>query len=127
MSATYQIVGTTDDVTECGVCGRTDLKSTVVLAAPDGEIHAGSDCASKLAGKPVRDIERQARAADRKRIENDRRAQHQAWRKEADAERFAILYYATTKYGTQTPAGRTYFSLLCEWRDAGKPAPGEAA
>ena len=34
----YRVLGTTDDVCECGLCGRDDLKSTVALQPldPDG-------------------------------------------------------------------------------------------
>ena len=47
----YRVLGTTDESTTCDYCGRVDLKSTVVLDL-DGEItYAGSDCASKMAGR----------------------------------------------------------------------------
>lgn len=49
----YRIMGTTDAVTSCEVCGRTGLKKTVVLRELDGghdDLHAGTDCAGRLLG-----------------------------------------------------------------------------
>lgn len=57
---TYRILGTSDDVTVCECCGRSDLKSTVVLAALDAggvvaaETYYGSSCAAKAVGHPSR-------------------------------------------------------------------------
>lgn len=61
---TYRVLGTTDDVTTCGVCGREELKGTIVLDSGEGTVYAGSDCGAKLAGKPVREIRRDAKTAD---------------------------------------------------------------
>lgn len=47
----YHILGTSDDVTECDNCGRSDLKSTVALEDAEGNVrYCGSECASRLAG-----------------------------------------------------------------------------
>lgn len=59
---TYRILGTTDDVTSCHCCGRTDLKSTVVLTVldidgnPTGETYYGSTCAAKAVKRSARDL-----------------------------------------------------------------------
>lgn len=45
----YKMRGITDSVTSCDCCGRSDLKSTVVLESDDGTLsHFGKVCASKL-------------------------------------------------------------------------------
>ena len=51
-------IGTTDDVTDCG---RTDLRSTIVLWDGEGEItYAGSECGRRIAGRPVQAEARKA-------------------------------------------------------------------
>lgn len=78
MSKVFQVLGTTDEVTTCGLCGRDDLKSTVVLAPQDGgdPVFYGSDCGARAAGWTVREIERAARNADAeaRRVEAEARA-----------------------------------------------------
>lgn len=75
-SPVYKVLGTTDDVTECGICGKIELKGTMVLDL-DGEIiYAGFTCGARLAGKPVRELRTAAARADRARVQ----AAHDAWR-----------------------------------------------
>ena len=55
-------IGTTDNVTDCEHCGRTDLRSTVVLELLDAEgngtgdvVHYGTTCAARaLAPRGIR-------------------------------------------------------------------------
>lgn len=61
----YRVLGTTDDVTDCGVCGRSELKGTIVLDLDGDIIYAGSDCGSRLVGKPAREVRADAKAGDR--------------------------------------------------------------
>lgn len=43
-----KILGINDDVTTCECCGRTNLKSTVVIEIDDeAVVHFGRDCAAK--------------------------------------------------------------------------------
>jgi ribosome-binding protein aMBF1 (putative translation factor) len=47
----WKIVGISDECTECEVCGRVELKSTVHLVLGDGsELRAGSSCAARKLG-----------------------------------------------------------------------------
>lgn len=58
----YRVKGTTDEVTECDLCGKVELKGTVILAAldadgnEDGVCYFGTSCAAKAAGWTVRDV-----------------------------------------------------------------------
>ena len=68
MTARYAVLGTTDDQTDCDLCGRTGLKSTVALRDNLGTepvVYFGSDCAAKAIGWTVADVEVAARTADR--------------------------------------------------------------
>lgn len=69
-TTTYRILGTTDEVTTCDLCGRINLKGTIVLAEldadgnPDGTVYAGSDCGARAAGRTRRDFDNAVRRAD---------------------------------------------------------------
>jgi len=70
----FSVKGTTGDVTTCGVCGREELRRTVVLHQHDyqtkdfiGVIYAGTDCASRVAGCPQHEMTQRARNADKNR------------------------------------------------------------
>lgn len=44
----WQIIGITDERTECEVCGKIELRSTVLLELEDGsQIYAGTTCAAR--------------------------------------------------------------------------------
>lgn len=57
---TYRVLGTTDEVTTCEICGREELKGTIVLGVLDAdgnveaEMYAGSSCGAKAAGRTGR-------------------------------------------------------------------------
>lgn len=67
----FRVKGTTDDVTECELCGRQELKGTVVLAVLDedgneeGVVYYGSSCGAKAAGWTTKEVRDAAKAADR--------------------------------------------------------------
>lgn len=84
--ARYSFLGVTDDVTECGLCGKVDLKRTIVLDADGETVYFGSDCGARMLGKPVREVEREARNAQRERDRQEQirrnraaAADHAAW------------------------------------------------
>lgn len=44
----WQVIGITDEQTECEVCGKVELKSTVLLELGDGsQLYAGTTCAAR--------------------------------------------------------------------------------
>ena len=74
-----KVLGTTDEVTTCELCGRSDLKKTVILQDSDGEIvHYGADCAARAAGWTEAEVTKAVRLANREALEA------------ADAERIRI-------------------------------------
>jgi len=66
----YRVKGTTDDVTECQICGKPELKGTVILDIldEDGNVeditYAGTTCAGRLTGTAARHVRRAAELAD---------------------------------------------------------------
>lgn len=65
----WKIVGITDERTECEVCGRVELKSTLLLELEDGsQLYAGSSCGARKVGVKAADM-RAAAKAYRNRLE----------------------------------------------------------
>lgn len=70
MTTRYTIKGTTGDVSECGLCGRTHLRRTVALAPLDSDgnelpvIHAGTGCAGRAMARSAASVSAAARRAD---------------------------------------------------------------
>jgi hypothetical protein len=58
-NGTYEVVGrfvflgTTDEVTTCDCCGKSNLKSTVVFDVAGEIVHYGSTCAARHTGRKV--------------------------------------------------------------------------
>jgi hypothetical protein len=90
----YRAMGFTEDITECDICGKVDLKGTVRMLIvdddgdEDGEIHAGVICAARKAGRKASEIRNEARAADA--------AVRGAWSNYQDA-RFSAEFAAADK------------------------------
>lgn len=67
----YRVKGTTDEVTECELCGRQELKGTVVLAVLDADgneedvVYFGASCGAKAAGWTTKVVRDAAKAADK--------------------------------------------------------------
>lgn len=89
----YRVLGTTDEVTTCEICGRDELKGTIVLGVLDAdgnveaEMYAGSSCGAKAVGRKGRNaaakLRDEADAATRKILDeaNDARKmlEHYRW------------------------------------------------
>jgi hypothetical protein len=131
----YRAMGFTEDINECALCGRIDLKGTVRLAVigPDGgiedEVYAGVVCAAKADGRKAGEIRDEARAAD-----NARDAAHREWESalhnfEMDvtgrllAERGLERRYPTVKLVEADPA---YPAAMTAWHEA-NPEPERPA
>ena len=73
MKTYYSVKGTTADVTTCQVCGREELRKTVVLHQFNyddksfmGPVYAGTDCAARITGSPEHEMKQKVRNADRR-------------------------------------------------------------
>ena len=88
----YKVKGTTDTVTECDLCGRADLKKTVMIASldVDGNEEAinyyGSVCAGQITGYTTKTLNKEARRVDRvlsrertRKQNRDRQKKVQPW------------------------------------------------
>lgn len=89
---TYTAMGMTDEVTTCEICGKPELKGTIRLLVQDpdgnveGEIFAGTTCAGRKSGRPVKDLRSEAKKADDDRfwaamdVYGEWDARHSFWR-----------------------------------------------
>lgn len=103
MTKAYRVTGTTDEVTACELCGKVELKGTVMLVPLDADGNAdgdvsyfGTSCAAKAAGWTVKDVR-----AGIKRAADEKRAAEQARRDAVhEAERKFLANYYVEHYGT---------------------------
>lgn len=113
----YQVIGTTNDVTTCELCGRDELKGTVMLVAldldgnPDGDPgYFGTSCAATAAGwtqgevkARVATIKRAAAAAEKKEQAGKAAAARVAFWKARKAEEQAYAAWLKETYPTGSP------------------------
>lgn len=103
MAKAYRVTGTTDDVTTCDLCGKPELKGTVMLLPLDAEGNAdgeveffGTSCAAKAAGWTVKDVR-----AGIKRAADEARASKEAAREAVrQAEQKFLADWYVEHYGT---------------------------
>ena len=77
-------LGTTDDVTTCDCCGRTELKSTVALSIDESDaVYYGVTCAAHALKRSVAEVKKGTAAADRAiakaRYEADAKVRKAEW------------------------------------------------
>lgn len=124
----FRVLGTTNDVTACDLCGRAELKGTIVLASLDADgnedavVYYGASCGAKAAGWTTKDVRKAAKDADA-----DARKAYRAW---SDAETSYFCQIRDAALGadarpvavmdwSRTPAAVTAMNT---WR-AANPAP----
>lgn len=119
---TYRVLGTTDEVTTCEICGREELKGTIVLGVLDAdgnveaEMYAGSSCGAKAAGRTGRNaagkLRDEADAVTRKvKAEADdarKMREHYGWHRRPFVEvvnEFRAAHYHAAWAASTTPEG----------------------
>jgi hypothetical protein len=130
----FRVAGTTDDVTTCELCGRDDLKSTVIMVELDADgndtepVYYGSDCAARASGWTQNQVRTRAARADRQN--RRRKSEQEAARRRAaaDAAEEAFLDWLHATYGTRDKEAvmrqrglRTAVRLYAEYDDRNTP------
>jgi len=98
----YRFIGTTDEQTECGRCGKVELRSTVILATLDADgnadevVYFGSTCAAKALG-------RDGKGQGRKVLDEARFAHQETIRAAAEARK-QLAGYGLPEVGPATAA-----------------------
>jgi hypothetical protein len=114
-SPKFRIVGTTDEVTSCDCCGKTELKSTVELWELDADgndlgdqpVYFGVTCAARAMRREVKEVRRDVRTADQVREAAARAAKYAAEKAREDAWRYWLNQHSpiTTWGDTHTQIG----------------------
>lgn len=113
----YQVIGTTNEVTTCELCGRDELKGTVMLVTldldgnPDGDpSYFGTSCAATAAGWTQREVtqrvavvKREAKNAERKAQADKAAAARVAFWKARKEEDQAYAAWLKETYPTGSP------------------------
>lgn len=130
----FRVRGTTDDITDCDLCGRAGLKSTVVLELLDAEgcgtgelVYAGSDCGARATGWTQKRINAEARTADRAAAEAAHEERLTRWRADRPARQAAFhefqawqrrTFGTTDFFGTSTDGRRISPRVIFERYEA---------
>lgn len=113
----YQVIGTTNDVTTCELCGRDELKGTVMLVAldldgnPEGDpSYFGTSCAATAAGWTQGEVKarvavakKEAKAAEKKAKADEAAAARVAFWKARKEEEQAYYAWLKETYPTGSP------------------------
>lgn len=82
----FRVLGTTDEVTMCELCGRDELKGTIVLDELDEDgnatgniVYYGASCGARAAGWTTKEVRKAAEQADDAKREVEREAQRAAF------------------------------------------------
>lgn len=103
MAKAYRVKGTTDEATECELCGKVELKATVMLVPldddgnDDGDVaYFGTSCAAKAAGWTVREV----KAGIKRAADEERERKEAARRSVREAEQEFLRNWYLEHYGT---------------------------
>lgn len=127
-------IGTTEEITTCDCCGRSDLQLTVIMSEQEnGEelhrFHYGRTCAAKASGRPVREVWAEAQKADKTRLLTEKQeklvtlhtAKWRAWL--ADYTLMTPIHFDTKT----SPNGNVWFwfrgACGCTFTTLGEPTP----
>jgi hypothetical protein len=76
----FEYLGTTDEVTTCDCCGKSNLKKTVVIRDFEGseELYYGVTCAAKALNVGIKEVKAGTAAADKAKEEAARQVKEEA-------------------------------------------------
>lgn len=128
----FAVLGTTDDVTTCELCGREDLRGTTALEVLDADgngtgelLHYGSDCGARAAGWTAAEMGRRTRTAAREAAEAAARARNDAHRDAEAAYAAHLLAVCGSSDREVAHRLRGFASPFAMWKaDRAAGAPG---
>tara|TARA_R110000868_G_scaffold216141_1_gene466252 strand:- start:868 stop:1248 length:381 start_codon:yes stop_codon:yes gene_type:complete len=93
----FQYLGTSQDITTCDCCGKSNLKSTVVIrdVETDNELFFGVTCAAKALKVGIKEVKAGTAAADLAKEEDARAEAKKAW----DAKQTRWIAHLIVKAG----------------------------
>jgi len=98
----FRVLGTTDHVTVCWLCGRDELRGTIALEVLDADgnatgtvVYYGSSCGARAAGWTQAEFKAAVKIADQERVDAVRAARQA----ESDAYIAARDAYSLRVYG----------------------------
>lgn len=76
-----KFLGTSDEVTTCDCCGKSNLKSTVALSIDEGDaVYFGVTCAARALKVQVGDVRKGTALADREKARIEAEKRNAAWK-----------------------------------------------
>ncbi|WP_157431143.1 hypothetical protein [Actinomadura macra] len=126
----FKVRGFTDEVTACQICGREELKGTVVLRELDAEgnefteTYAGTGCAAEVGGWTQRAVKAELKALQQAKRDADRAARDAEWSARTDRETAEMIEWAAEVYGIQAKTRDELFEAVR--RATGRRGPATA-
>lgn len=121
----FAVLGTTDHVTVCWLCGRDELRGTIALDTLDADgnrtgnvVYYGASCGAKAAGWTQKDIKAAAKAADQAKRDADRAArEEQSRRYVAARDAYAQATYGCDIWSVRDANGKRvpYYNIVKEF------------
>ncbi|MFE0648534.1 hypothetical protein ACFVZH_08110 [Streptomyces sp. NPDC059534] len=113
----------TDEITQCELCGRPELRGTVQMIELDADgndfedHYFGTSCAAKAAGWTQRDVKAGVKATEAAKREAVRAVREEEGRKFCQARDayFLAKYGERCHFTVARKTGRKSFELLCEF------------
>jgi hypothetical protein len=128
----FRVLGSTNDVTTCELCGRDDLRGTLVLEVVDADgngtgelLHYGSDCGARAAGWTVADMGKRVRAAEKAAAEAEAAERNRRNREQHRAYAAHLISACGTDDREKAAKARGFESPWQMWKaDRAAGAPG---
>jgi hypothetical protein len=123
----FKVLGDTDTVTVCELCGREELKGTIALAELDTDgnqtgriVHYGASCGRKAAGWTTRELAQRVRIARDEKRDADRAAYDKIAAEYIEArEAYTMMHYQTLDMALAgRRAGTNPYAVLVEFEKA---------
>ncbi|MFI8890522.1 hypothetical protein [Streptomyces paradoxus] len=125
----FRVGGTTDEITQCELCGRPELKGTVQMIELDADgndfedHYFGTACAAKAAGWTQKDVKAKARLANKAKREAADEARRKIEAEESARRNRAKEWWLREHFGTSDMheaaklAGMSAVRLSCAFID----------
>jgi hypothetical protein len=121
----FAVLGTTDAVTVCWLCGRDELRGTIALDTLDADgnrtgkiVYYGSSCGAKAAGWTQKEFKAAVKVADQEKIDAQRAARdEESARYVAARDAYSMRVYGCDIWSVRDADGkrRPFFDIVKEF------------
>lgn len=121
----FAVLGKTDHVTTCWLCGRDELRGTIALDTLDADgnrtgnvVYYGSSCGAKAAGWTQKEFNAAVKVAEQEKIDARRaKMEEESNRYIAARDAYAMATYGCDVWSVRDANGKRVksYSIVCEF------------